>query len=84
MYMYVLYIFVILQFRYATCVDIICILFGSLFSLAHGAGWPVLSIVMGQMTDTFVAGTSRIYTCNRLLFENGIIFNNGICLISWA
>ncbi|CAG2232224.1 PDCD10 [Mytilus edulis] len=43
-------------FRYATCVDTICILFGSLFSLAHGAGWPVLSIVMGQMTDTFVAG----------------------------
>ncbi|XP_052083244.1 ATP-dependent translocase ABCB1-like isoform X2 [Mytilus californianus] len=43
-------------FRYATSVDTICILFGSLFSLAHGAGWPVLSIVMGQMTDTFVAG----------------------------
>ncbi|KAK3105070.1 hypothetical protein FSP39_016614 [Pinctada imbricata] len=43
-------------FRYATCLDNFLILIGSLFSLATGAGWPVMSIIFGELTDTFVSG----------------------------
>ncbi|XP_060073738.1 ATP-dependent translocase ABCB1-like [Ylistrum balloti] len=43
-------------FRYATCLDKFLMLLGSLFSIVHGGGWPVLSIVFGQMTTEFVFG----------------------------
>ncbi|XP_069111959.1 ATP-dependent translocase ABCB1-like isoform X2 [Argopecten irradians] len=43
-------------FRYATCLDKFLMFLGSLFAVVHGAGWPVLSIVFGQMTTEFVFG----------------------------
>ena len=42
------------QFRYAGPYDVFLIFTGSLFSFLHGAGWPLLSIVLGGMTDTFL------------------------------
>lgn len=45
---------VLFQFRYASTWDKFLILCGTLFSVVHGAGWPVLSIIFGQMTNTFL------------------------------
>ncbi|XP_014681411.1 PREDICTED: multidrug resistance protein 1-like [Priapulus caudatus] len=42
------------MFRYATQLDVLLIVIGSLWSAAHGAGWPVLAVVFGAMTDTFI------------------------------
>ena len=56
-YFHVLYF----QFRYATCCDRLLIAIGSIFSLATGAGWPVMSIIFGDLTDTFVSGNLHIF-----------------------
>ena len=52
------------QFRYATVCDRLILVFGSLFAIVHGAGWPVLTIVFGQMTDSFIQGTSQRWRHN--------------------
>lgn len=42
------------QFRYASCLDIFLLVLGVLFAIIHGAGWPLLAIVFGHMTNAFI------------------------------
>ncbi|KAJ8021877.1 Multidrug resistance protein 1 [Holothuria leucospilota] len=41
-------------FRYATWLDILFMVSGSIAAIAHGAGWPVLNIFFGEMVDGFI------------------------------
>ena len=41
------------QFRYATSVDGLLMLLGSLAAVVHGSAWPVLNIVFGNLIDDF-------------------------------
>uniref|UniRef100_UPI00398F70C7 ATP-dependent translocase ABCB1 n=1 Tax=Pristiophorus japonicus TaxID=55135 RepID=UPI00398F70C7 len=41
-------------FRYADCVDKLLMVLGSVAALLHGAGFPLMIIVFGEMTDGFV------------------------------
>ncbi|XP_072174900.1 ATP-dependent translocase ABCB1-like [Diadema setosum] len=41
-------------FRYATSLDGLFILIGSLAAIVHGAAWPVLNIIFGNLIDDFV------------------------------
>ncbi|XP_061918777.1 phosphatidylcholine translocator ABCB4-like isoform X3 [Entelurus aequoreus] len=41
-------------FRFADGRDIVLIVFGTLMSVAHGSAMPFMSIVFGEMTDTFI------------------------------
>ncbi|KAH7958513.1 hypothetical protein HPB49_002105 [Dermacentor silvarum] len=43
-----------LQFRYATAQDIVLLFLGTVFAILHGAGWPLLAIVFGHMTNAFI------------------------------
>ena len=43
-------------FRFATKVDIILIVVGSIASLAMGAALPAFALLWGEMTDSFGAG----------------------------
>lgn len=54
------------QFRYATRRDKLLMLVGLLFAAVHGASFPVLALVFGQMTNTFIlqsTAVSCIETC---------------------
>ncbi|KAG0427289.1 hypothetical protein HPB47_025654, partial [Ixodes persulcatus] len=41
-------------FRYATAQDVFLVVLGVLFAFIHGAGWPLLAIVFGHMTNAFI------------------------------
>ncbi|XP_045177444.2 ATP-dependent translocase ABCB1-like isoform X2 [Mercenaria mercenaria] len=41
-------------FRTSDCLDIFLMFIGSLAAMVHGAGWPVLMIFFGDMTDSFI------------------------------
>ncbi|XP_029831332.2 ATP-dependent translocase ABCB1 [Ixodes scapularis] len=41
-------------FRYATAQDVFLVVLGVLFAVIHGAGWPLLAIVFGHMTNAFI------------------------------
>uniref|UniRef100_A0A4W4FVX2 ATP-binding cassette, sub-family B (MDR/TAP), member 5 n=1 Tax=Electrophorus electricus TaxID=8005 RepID=A0A4W4FVX2_ELEEL len=43
-----------LQFRYATCPEVFMMLTGLLCSAIHGAALPIMCVVFGRMTDSFV------------------------------
>ncbi|XP_023931974.1 multidrug resistance protein 1-like [Lingula anatina] len=45
-------------FRYATKFDVLLILVGTLFAIAHGAAFPMLMVVFGDMTDTFIMNST--------------------------
>lgn len=51
-------------FRYATACDVLLILIGLLFSVAHGASFPLLALVFGQMTNTFILHTTKLSSSN--------------------
>ncbi|KAL1478242.1 hypothetical protein MTO96_016427 [Rhipicephalus appendiculatus] len=42
------------QFRYATAQDIVLLFVGTVFAILHGAGWPLLAVVFGHMTNAFI------------------------------
>ncbi|XP_049519025.1 phosphatidylcholine translocator ABCB4-like [Dermacentor silvarum] len=42
------------QFRYATAQDIVLLFLGTVFAILHGAGWLLLAIVFGHMTNAFI------------------------------
>ncbi|XP_077998882.1 ATP-dependent translocase ABCB1-like isoform X2 [Glandiceps talaboti] len=44
-------------FRFATSFDVFLMVIGGIFAAVHGAGWPALMLIFGQMTDTFINGT---------------------------
>ncbi|KAH7979757.1 hypothetical protein HPB49_010862 [Dermacentor silvarum] len=41
-------------FRYATAQDIVLLFLDTVFAILHGAGWPLLAIVFGHMTNAFI------------------------------
>ncbi len=68
------------QFRFATWKDKVMMVVGGLCALIHGAASPLMLLVYGMMTDTFVAYEREILelkdpnkTCN----DNTIYWNNG-------
>uniref|UniRef100_A0A915IPL2 Multidrug resistance protein 1 n=1 Tax=Romanomermis culicivorax TaxID=13658 RepID=A0A915IPL2_ROMCU len=42
-------------FRYATCLDFFLLILGSLCSVITGGGFPLLSVIFGGMTNSFMA-----------------------------
>ncbi|XP_071944971.1 ATP-dependent translocase ABCB1-like [Antedon mediterranea] len=47
-------------FRYATYFDGLLLLIGSIFAFVHGAGWPFMMIIFGEMTTDFVETNKNI------------------------
>ncbi|XP_033097909.1 ATP-dependent translocase ABCB1-like [Anneissia japonica] len=47
-------------FRYATWLDVMLMLLGTLFAIVHGAGWPFMMIIFGEMTNDFVDKNKNI------------------------
>ncbi|XP_055338409.1 ATP-dependent translocase ABCB1-like [Paramacrobiotus metropolitanus] len=47
-------------FRYATWVDVVLMVVGSLFACATGLAWPMMNVVFGDMTDLFSVGEGGI------------------------
>ncbi|XP_077534153.1 ATP-dependent translocase ABCB1-like isoform X2 [Haemaphysalis longicornis] len=41
-------------FRYATVQDGLLLFLGTFFAVLHGAGWPLLAVVFGHMTNAFI------------------------------
>ncbi|XP_061771598.1 ATP-dependent translocase ABCB1-like isoform X3 [Nerophis ophidion] len=63
------------QFRFADGKDIVLIVFGTLMSVAHGSAMPFMSIVFGEMTDTFIHHSAyQINTSNHN--STSMIFNS--------
>lgn len=48
------HVFVGLQFRYATCLEVLLMLIGLMCAAAHGVALPLMCVVFGEMTDSFV------------------------------
>lgn len=42
------------QFRYSSCTDKLLMIFGTLMAIAHGTSLPIVMIIFGDMTDSFV------------------------------
>ncbi|KAG8201139.1 hypothetical protein JTE90_028804 [Oedothorax gibbosus] len=42
------------MFRYSKKLDVFLMIFGSFFAIVNGAGWPILAIVFGSMTNIFL------------------------------
>jgi len=51
-----------LQFRYATCPEVLLMLIGLLCAAAHGVALPLMCVVFGQMTDSFVMSGQPLMT----------------------
>uniref|UniRef100_A0A4W4FYI1 ATP-binding cassette sub-family B member 5 n=1 Tax=Electrophorus electricus TaxID=8005 RepID=A0A4W4FYI1_ELEEL len=49
-----------LQFRYATCPEVFMMLTGLLCSAIHGAALPIMCVVFGRMTDSFVQSGQQL------------------------
>ncbi|XP_059423485.1 ATP-dependent translocase ABCB1 [Carassius carassius] len=68
-------------FRYATCPEVLLMLIGLLCAAAHGVALPLMCVVFGQMTDSFVlSGYSANLTGN---FTGNFTFtltNSSTCL----
>uniref|UniRef100_A0A9J7ZXA3 Bile salt export pump n=1 Tax=Cyprinus carpio carpio TaxID=630221 RepID=A0A9J7ZXA3_CYPCA len=43
-----------LQFRFASCREICMMIFGSLCAIVHGSAQPLMLLVFGMLTDTFI------------------------------
>uniref|UniRef100_A0A8C3GPQ2 Phosphatidylcholine translocator ABCB4 n=1 Tax=Cairina moschata TaxID=8855 RepID=A0A8C3GPQ2_CAIMO len=41
-------------FRYSSCTDKLLMIFGTLMAIAHGTSLPIVMIIFGDMTDSFV------------------------------
>lgn len=72
-----------MQFRFATWKDTVLMVVGSLCALIHGAASPLMLLVYGMMTNTFVAYELEVQelkdpnkTCNNntIYWENGSIY----------
>ncbi|KTF74005.1 hypothetical protein cypCar_00031749 [Cyprinus carpio] len=66
-------------FRYATCLEVLLMLIGLLCAAAHGIALPLMCVVFGQMTDSFVlSGQKGNLTGN--FTENFTFINSSTCL----
>lgn len=52
--MYQALIILLFQFRYATKLDVLFMILGTLCALIHGTAFPLMIIVFGEMIDLFV------------------------------
>ena len=43
-----------LQFRYASCCDVILMILGTISAMAHGAALPLLMLYFGDLSDSFI------------------------------
>lgn len=43
------------QFRYSSCLDKLLMIVGSLLAIVHGSSLPIMMIIFGDMTDSFVS-----------------------------
>ncbi|KAL1259210.1 hypothetical protein QQF64_009787 [Cirrhinus molitorella] len=65
-------------FRYATCLEVLLMLIGLVCAAAHGVALPLMCVIFGQMTDSFVmSGQSGNLTGN---FTGNFTFFNSTCL----
>ena len=44
----------LLQFRYASCCDLLMMLLGTLCAIAHGTALPLLMLFFGDLSDSFI------------------------------
>ncbi|GFQ83988.1 ATP-dependent translocase ABCB1 [Trichonephila clavata] len=58
-------------FRYSKKFDVFLMLLGSFFAIVNGAGWPILAIVFGSMTNTFLMQSTNQVP---LSYDNASIF----------
>uniref|UniRef100_A0A9J7XX13 ATP-binding cassette sub-family B member 5 n=1 Tax=Cyprinus carpio carpio TaxID=630221 RepID=A0A9J7XX13_CYPCA len=70
-------------FRYATCLEVLLMLIGLLCAAAHGIALPLMCVVFGQMTDSFVLSGQKgnltgIFNSN--FTENFTFINSSTCL----
>ena len=72
-----------MQFRYATGKDTVMMVVGGLCAFVHGVALPLMLVVFGQMTNTFVEYQLEIDTLqdpskecsnNTIYWKNGSIY----------
>uniref|UniRef100_A0A8C9TAZ3 ATP-binding cassette sub-family B member 5 n=1 Tax=Scleropages formosus TaxID=113540 RepID=A0A8C9TAZ3_SCLFO len=57
-------------FRYATCLEVFMMVVGLLCAAAHGVALPLMCVVFGQMTDSFVASGQQLNITGNLTSAN--------------
>lgn len=68
------------QFRFATCRDTVMMVLGGLCALVHGAASPLMLLVYGMMTNTFVAyelEVQELSNPNKTCINNTVAWTNG-------
>ncbi|XP_065102087.2 ATP-dependent translocase ABCB1 [Paramisgurnus dabryanus] len=60
-------------FRYATCLEVLLMLIGLVCSAGHGVALPLMCVVFGQMTDSFVVSGQQFNTTGN--FTGNFTFN---------
>ncbi|XP_057195494.1 ATP-dependent translocase ABCB1 [Triplophysa rosa] len=65
-------------FRYATCPEVLLMLIGLLCSAAHGIALPLMCVVFGQMTDSFVSSGQKYNMTGNFTFN--FTLNTSECL----
>ncbi|CAH1798731.1 unnamed protein product [Owenia fusiformis] len=68
-------------FRYADCLDITCMITGTIAAAAHGVGMPLMIVVFGNMIDAFVGNARDQNTLNALitnLTDSGALAANNL------
>ncbi|GIX76000.1 ATP-dependent translocase ABCB1, partial [Caerostris extrusa] len=58
-------------FHYSKKWDVFLMIMGSFFAIINGAGWPILAIVFGSMTNTFL-----MQSTNQVPYDNSSVLVN--------
>ncbi|XP_053119930.1 ATP-dependent translocase ABCB1 isoform X2 [Hemicordylus capensis] len=64
------------MFRYADWLDISLMILGTVFAALHGAALPVMMVVFGIMTDSFVGSAHKVIPVNITTFLNSTFPNS--------
>ena len=64
-----IYMFIFLQFRFASTVDKLLMMFGALNSALIGAAMPLMVVVFGSMTDMFIYDEQFVQFAQELFTE---------------
>ncbi|XP_055864045.1 ATP-dependent translocase ABCB1-like isoform X3 [Biomphalaria glabrata] len=64
-------------YSFSTCCDKFLIFLGFLMAMAHGASWPLLFLIFGNMTNDFI-NYGKNSTLNGTTFENYTFTNSSI------
>ncbi|KAK7157430.1 hypothetical protein R3I93_008803 [Phoxinus phoxinus] len=65
-------------FRYATCLEVLLMVIGLLCASAHGVALPLMCVVFGQMTDSFVMSGQQLNMTGNS--TGNVIYSNLTCL----